>query len=230
MSTVKCRHSLADIKKIIKKVKRSILVNSYKTHACHIGSALSCARILVELYFKIMKPHDLFIFAKASGVSALYAVLAEKRVISKNKIAYYLKHYPLASKEVPGVLHSVGSVGMGLSVAVGLALADWKRDVYCLVSDGQLQEGVTYEAALFAHQHNLKNLHVICDDNEFQACGRTEDILDLSNSFGFFAFTFPDFKRVRTTKGDGVDFIENKTEWHYRNLNKQELKNALCQI
>lgn len=211
----------------IKQIRRDILNASFEANACHIGSALSAVEILVDLYYKIMKPEDIFIFSKASGVAALYAILADKGYFPKDKLVFYLKNYPESNKIVPGVVHSVGSVGMGLSVAVGLAFADRSRNVYCLISDGQLDEGVTYEAALFARQHKLKNLYVICDNNGIQALGKTNDILDLDTAFDFFQKTFPNFENVKTIKGKGVSFMENSTEWHYRNLDEELLKQAL---
>ncbi len=124
-----------NLKNKIKQIKRDILISSFKAKACHIGSALSCVEILVDLYYNRMGKNDLFLFCKASGVSVLYAILADKGYFPKNKIAYYLKKYPLCSKKVKGIIHSVGSVGMGLSVGVGLAFANRKRKVYCLISD-----------------------------------------------------------------------------------------------
>jgi transketolase len=213
-----------------KSIKRDILQASYESKACHIGSALSCVGILVDLFYNTLKPNDVFLFAKASGAAAYYAVLADKGYFSKEKLAEYLKNYPLASKEVPGVVHSVGSVGHGLPVAVGLALADRTRDVYCLISDGEVQEGTTYEAALFARKHKLDNLYVIVDANGLQACGEVKDILPIDTALTFLHRTFPHFKVEYTTKGDGVEFMENKYEWHYLNLSEAQLKEALCQI
>jgi transketolase len=206
----------------IKQLKRDILQASFDAGACHISSALSCIRIVNGLFDKI-REGDRFIFAKASGACALYVVLADRGFFPKEKVAEYLKQYPLASKEVPGVLHSVGSLGHGLSVAAGLALADRTRDVYVLLSDAELQEGSTMEAALFIKQHNLQNLYVIVDDNSMQACGMTEEIL--RPDWSLFE-TLPNFERVRTVKGEGVDFMQD-WEWHYKNLTPELLEKAL---
>ena len=154
------------------KLRKSILKASYDAHACHIGSALSCVEI-VRYIFSKMKKKDRFIFSKASGVATLYCLL------HKEKSSEYLRKYPLASKEVPGILHSVGSLGHGLPVAVGLALSDRKRDVYVLMSDGELQCGTTWECLLFIRQHKIKNLKIYVDNNGLQACGKIKDILDL---------------------------------------------------
>lgn len=225
---VRYKNNSTDNLEVIKKgIRKTILEASFLAGACHIGSSLSCSDILVDLYFKRMKREDIFLFSKASGSCALYAVLEKKGIIPKNKVAYYLRKYPLASKEVPGVIHSVGSVGMGLSVAVGLALSNRKRKVYCLISDGQLDEGITYESALFARQYRLDNLYVICDNNGLQALGRTKDILDLKTAIDFYKKTFPNFENVKTIKGFPIPFMMGKTEWHYRNLDDKLLAEAL---
>jgi transketolase len=221
---------MADNKKISKQVRRDIIEMSYRAKACHIGSALSCVDILVDLHFGIMQPRDLFLFTKASGVAAYYAVLAQKGVLKRADLAKWLAKYPLPSKEVPGVIHSVGSVGMGLSVAVGLALADRTRDVFVLISDGQLQEGVTYEAALFARQHELKNLWVYCDNNNIQACGFTNDIINVRTAVEFHEKTWPNFISRSTIKGEGVSFMECRVDWHYRNLDHDLYKKALKEL
>jgi transketolase len=245
---------MLNLRDFARKIRQNILKTSYDARACHIGSALSCVEILIVLYFKILKKEDIFLFSKASGASALYNVLAEKGIISQDKVAEYLKKYPLAAKEVPGVLWSAGSLGHGLPVAAGLALADRKRRVYCLVSDGELQEGTTWETALFASHHKLNNLTVIIDRNQFQACGKTEDILKLEplkakwQAFGWEAkeidghnFTKletvlkikspkPKIIIAKTSKGKGVSFCENEYSWQYRNLDEELLKQALKEL
>lgn len=234
-------------------IRKSILENSYLAKACHIGSALSCVEILLAID-EVKDEKDIFLFSKASGVVAYYALLAEKGIIPKSKVSYYLKKYPLASKEVPGVIHSVGSLGHGLSIAVGMAFADRTKKVYCLISDGELNEGSTWEALLFAGHHKLDNLIVVVDYNGLQACGATRDILDLEPlQMKFEAFRCAakrvrghDIKSIKTAltrdtkcakiviantlKGKGVDFMENQYEWHYKNLDKQLLQRALKQI
>lgn len=244
-----------------RKVRQDILKASFEAHACHVGSALSCVEIITFLYCNILKKalpsgkqEDIFLFSKASGVAALYAVLAQRGIISHEKIAQYLKEYPLPGKEVPGVIWSGGSLGHGLPVAVGLALADRKRKVYCLVSDGELQEGTTWESALFANHHKLANLTVIIDRNQFQACGATEDILKLEplakkfQAFGWDAkevdgHNFLQLEKAlkvkhqkplvviaKTVKGKGISFCEKDYTWHYRNLDEELLKQGLKEL
>jgi len=92
-------NSSGDLDNFAKKIRQNILKTSYEAKACHIGSALSCVEILVSLYSKILKKDDVFLFSKASGTCALYAILAEKGIINRKKVAYFLKKYPLAQKE-----------------------------------------------------------------------------------------------------------------------------------
>lgn len=217
------------LRKKQQEIKKLILESSFEAKACHLGSALSCVDILVDLFYNILKDEDVFIFAKASGVATYYAILADKGYFPTEKLAEYLKNYPLVSKEVPGVIWSGGSCGHGLSVACGLALADRARKVYVLLSDGECQEGATFEAALFARQHKLNNLYVLIDNNSFQACGAIKDILDLETAFKFLKKTLPNCKIIKTIKGGDIDFLQG-TKGHYLNLNQESLNQALKQI
>lgn len=211
-----------------KEIKKAVLISSYEAKACHLGSSLSCVEILVDLFDNVIQPDDVFLFSKASGVATYYAILASKGYFATDKLAEYLRQYPLPSKEVPGVLHSFGSLGHGLSVASGLALADRKRRVYVLLSDGECQEGSTMEAVLFAKQHKLDNLYVYIDENQYQACGAIDDILKVD--WNFYEHNLPNCKVFHTVKGAGVDFMENSYEWHYRNLTPELLQEALKQV
>lgn len=211
-------------------IRRDILQASYDAKACHIGSALSCVDFMVKLHYEILQPGDIFLFSKASGVATYYAILADQGYFPKEKLAYYLQNYPLPSKEVPGIIHSLGSLGHGLPVAAGLAFARPKQKVHVLISDGEAQEGTTYETALFARQHALKNLYVYEDYNAIQACGWTFDILDLSTAHHFLAMTLPNFELLDTTKGKGVKFMEDEPAWHYKNLTPELLEEALKQL
>lgn len=216
---------MADNTKVIGEIRKMVLTASYEAKVCHIGSALSCIEILVDLFWNILTDKDVFIFSKASGAGAYYAVLAKRGFFPEEKLAYYLKNYPLVSKEVPGVIWSGGSLGHGLPVAVGMALADRTRNVYVLMSDAEVQEGTTWESLLFAHQHKLENLKIIVDKNGLQACGRIKDILDIP----WDIFT-PPMEIVETTKGKGVSFMENNNEWHYRAPEKDEYDRAMQEL
>jgi len=246
------------------KLRKQIIKSSYEAGACHLGSALSCADLIEAIYY-IKKQSETFLFAKASGVAALYCYLHPK------KAAKYLKEYPLPDKRVPGIEHSFGSLGHGIPVAVGVALANKKKRVYCLIGDADLQEGTFWESLLFASHHNLSNLVILVDRNNIQACGKTEKIIKLNplrnkiESFGCDVhivnghnrkeieeifdepiymsdedfepcglvskqFYKPTVVIAKTTKGKGVDFMENNHTWHYKNLDEHGLKNALSQL
>jgi transketolase len=118
---------MTDLKQKALEIRRQVLLSSFDAKACHIGSALSCVDIMVELFYEVMSKNDIFLFSKASGCATYYAILSDLGRFPKGKIATYLHDYPLCSKEVPGVIHSVGSLGHGLPVAVGLAYANTKK-------------------------------------------------------------------------------------------------------
>jgi transketolase len=206
-------------------MRKSIIENSYKAGACHIGSALSCVEILVDIYFNKLKENDVFIFSKASGVSAFYSVLAQKGIIPQNKVAFYLKKYPLPNKNVPGCLFSVGSLGHGLPFAVGMALKS-KGNIYILLGEAEVQEGTFWECLLFKRQHKLKNLKIIIDNNGLQALGKVKDILELPYSF----LKQNGVMVVKTIKGKGISFLENKVLSHYLNLDKNGFEKAILQL
>lgn len=217
---------LSNLEQKAKQIRRDILNASFEAKACHLGSALSCVEIMVDLFYNRLKKDDIFIFSKASGVATYYAILADKGYFSKEKLAEYLHNYPLPSKEVEGVLFSCGSLGHGVSVATGVALANRDKQVYVLLGDAEVQEGTFWESILFKQHHKLDNLHIIVDKNNLQACGKTEDILAIPWNF----VELMGVEVVETIKGKGVDFIENKYEWHYKNLSEDDLNKALCQI
>lgn len=221
---------MTDLHKKALAIKRQILLSSYDAKACHIGSALSCVDIMVDLFYKRLKGDDIFLFSKASGVATYYAILSDLGYFPTEKIAEYLHEYPLPSKEVPQVIHSCGSLGHGLPVATGIAYANRDKQVYVLISDGEVQEGTTWESALFSRQHNLTNLHVIVDYNHIQACDDVDKIIGLDTAMQFLKNTFPSVEIVETIKGDGVDFMESNPSWHYKNLTIEQLQDALEQI
>jgi len=239
---------------LAKKIRRNIIDLLYRHQACHLGSCMSCVEILVALYFKIMEPEDKFILSKGHAAGALYTILAEKGIIDWEELyeKYYEKgekYWGLAHHTVPGVILSTGSLGHGLPVACGMSLAlkhDKKKGkIYCLMSDGEMDPGTTWESALFASHHKLDNLVVIVDYNKLQAFGRTNEVLNLEplaekwRAFGWIAHEIdghnfnelletlggipnvedkPHIVICHTIKGKGISFAENKMEWHYYNL------------
>ncbi|MDO8771335.1 MAG: transketolase [Burkholderiaceae bacterium] len=193
-------------------IRKSILDMAYSGATVHIGCAFSIVELLAVLYRKhlrldpadpAMATRDYMVLSKGHGVMAQYACLHELGWLTDDDIGRYFKDGTrlkgLADAHVPGVEATTGSLGHGLSVAAGLALAaklnNTEQNCYALVGDGELNEGAIWEAALFASHFKLDNLVVIVDKNGFQAMGTTDDVIALGNieekfrAFGFDAVT-----------------------------------------
>jgi transketolase len=237
-----------------------------KANAGHIGSSLSCLDILVYLYFQAMDNRDRFILSKGHAALALYVVLARKKIIDPELLETFyqngtlLSAHPPCNSKLNGIPFGTGSLGHGLSLAAGLALASRFTGspgrVFCLLSEGDCDEGSTWEAALFASQHHLKNLFVIMDYNGLQGLGKSEGIVNLEpladkwrsfnfdvavtengNEFDSLHHSFTDLEKLnsdkpkciiaRTIKGNGVSFMENIFEWHYLPMTEEQYQQAL---
>ncbi len=242
-----------------------------KGKSSHVGSALSIADILAVLYTYInvdpkdpfKHDRDRFILSKGHAGAAVYAVLAELGFFSKEILNTHYQDGSILSghvshKGVAGVEFSTGSLGHGLSVATGFALAAKRRSLkfnsYALLSDGELDEGSNWEAILFAPHHNLDNLTCIVDYNKLQSLTTVKETLNLEplkdklSSFGWNIFDIdghnhteiknsltaktnkPKFIIANTIKGKGVSFMENKVVWHYRSANEEELSIGLKEL
>lgn len=182
---------------VSKEIRKQILKMGYEAQSAHVGGALSCVEILTALYFKVMNVYpsnanhpqrDRLIFSKAHDAKALYATLAERGFFPKKILEGYEMNDGLLPGHstrncVPGVEASAGSLGHGLPMAAGVAYvgkSDKKKyKVFTVLSDGECDEGTTWEAALFAAQHDLSHLIVIIDYNKLQGFGRVEDVLNL---------------------------------------------------
>lgn len=187
----------SELQKIAKEIRREVLKVVYNSKTPHIGSAFSVVEILVALYFRYLKispelcldnNRDRFILSKGHASAALYAVLARKGFITNEMFNQYscnggsLEEHPNLDVS-KGIECTTGSLGHGLSVSVGMALAG-KRDnknykVCALLSDGETQSGFVWEAAMFAAHHELDNLVAIIDYNKIQALGMVKDVLQL---------------------------------------------------
>jgi transketolase len=246
-----------------------------RANASHVGSALSAADLLAVLYGRILRfdpvrpewpDRDRFILSKGHGCTALYAVLAEAGYFPVERLETFCEDgSPLLGhathKDMPGVEVSTGSLGHGLPLATGMALAG-RRDgkdyrVFCLVSDGECDEGSTWEPALLAPHHRLENLVTIVDYNKIQSLGRVEDVIDLAplaekwRAFGWAteeldghdlsgiesAFRRLPFEQGRpscivahTVKGKGVSYMEDNLLWHYRAPRDELLDDALTEL
>lgn len=240
----------------------------------HVGSMLSMADLIAVLFERILHidarhprwaGRDRFILSKGHGGGAVYAALAEKGFFPKEWLmTYYRDSGRLSghiSHYVPGVEFSTGSLGHGLPVAVGMALSakhrQEKHRIFCLVSDGDCDEGSTWEAILLAAQHKLDNLTAIVDYNRVQALGHVEDVLELepfADKINLFHWAVkqidghhygqienalsqlpfekgkPSFLIARTTKGKGVSWMENTVSCHYGSVSDEQLAQALMEL
>ena len=195
---------------------RNRLFKMYKTaNAGHVGCSLSCLEVIVFIKFYLMGSHDELILSKGHAAALLYSVLAEEGTISEEEIQTFYKDDTLLSAHPPvnkinGIPFATGSLGHGLSIAAGLGLANKlkknNKQIFCITSDGELNEGSTWEAALFIAHHCLKNVVWFIDRNYIQGFGRTEDTLKLDpldkklESFGF---------EVVTTDGHDFDSLKS---------------------
>lgn len=239
--------------KTAKKIRRQVLDMVYKAQSSHIGSNFSCVDILTVLY-ENKKKEDEIIISKGWVAATVYALLAHKKIIPETDIATYCqdnsKYIGLLEPTVTGVKCAGGSMGYGLPFSVGFALArkikGERGKVYCLLSDGELAIGTTWESLLIARQHKLDNLVVIVDDNGLQAMGSTEKILNTHIPFKHETVDGHDFNELEkvlstdwfrgsdvphivnaiTVKGKGVSFMENNNLYHYKMLTKEEYEQA----
>lgn len=244
-------------------------------NASHIGGCLSIADLLAVLYGRVLRvdptrpewpDRDRFVQSKGHAAAALYATLAERGFFPVEWLDEFCRdggrlYGHVTSPLVPGVEVSTGSLGHGLPIACGMALAA-KRDgrpirVYALLSDGELDEGSTWEAVLFAAHHRLDNLVAIVDYNKIQSFGTVKEVLDLDpladkwrafrwgtreidgHDVGVIeaalaAVPFepgrPSVLIAHTVKGKGVSFMEHQLAWHYKTPNAEQLAQALREI
>ena len=260
---------IENLSKIAFNIRKSIIEMIYTASSGHPGGALSCADILTALYFSEMKVdspedenRDRLVLSKGHASAALYATLAEKGFLPREdlvgfrNINSYLQGHP-DRKKIAGVDMSTGSLGQGLSVANGMGLAG-KLDnkdyrVYCIMGDGEIEEGQIWEAAMTASHYKLDNLCAIVDNNNLQIDGKITEVMNPTpidekfKSFGFQVINinghemdeilkaFEQAKMVKgkptaiiakTIKGKGVSFMENQAGWHGKAPNEEEYKMA----
>lgn len=256
------------------RVRKDAIRMVHEHHASHIASALSIVDILAVLYTNIMKidpkqpewqDRDRFILSKGHAGVAVYATLAESGFFPKEELDRYYTDGSVYSghvshKGIPGVEFSTGSLGHGVCVAAGIALAGKRKAapyrVYVITGDGECDEGSVWEMALFARQQKLGNLTVIIDHNKMQAMGDCVDIIDLQSledkwiSFGWNVVSVEDgndhsqlaiaLKKEKadvptcviahTVKGKGVSFMENNLLWHYRDPQGEAYEQAIREL
>jgi transketolase len=256
-------------------VRRHVVQMTHQAKAGHVGTSLSMAELLSVLYGGILRvdpatlespDRDRFVLSKGHGCAGLYAVLAERGFFPLARLAeFYQDGTRMAGHVthggVPGVEVSTGALGHGLSIACGMALAG-RRDrrrfrVFALLSDGECDEGATWEAALLAAHHRLDTLVAIIDYNKIQSLGAVKEVLDLEplaqkwSAFGWAVREIDghDVAEIRgalseipltagrptcvvahTVKGKGVSFMENELLWHYRAPDATEMARALAEL
>ena len=241
------------------------LLNMYRrANAGHIGASLSCLEILLYVFARKMGVDDKFLLSKGHAAGALYVVLdAMDRLDGQSLESFYkedtlLAAHPPCGGSLKTVPFGTGSLGHGLSLATGLAFARryTQKDfnVYTVLSEGDCNEGSTWEAALFAGHHALENLVVIVDANGLQGLGRSDDIMKLNpleakwREFGFetvvcdhgnnleaLAASFarlgaeakPKCIVAKTIKGHGVSFMQNEMSWHYLPMSATQFDQAI---
>lgn len=263
--------------RISTQIRAEIIETSHKSEAMHLGGCLSCVDILVALYFGclLVRPEDAewpdrdrFILSKGHAALALYTVLGHRGFYSREQTGTFNKdgsrftEHPVW-KNIPGIDATSGSLGHGLGIGSGMALAakisGKSYRTFVLMSDGECDEGSVWEAALFAPAHNLGNLVAIIDYNKWQACGRINDIMNLSplkqkfSAFGWAAhevdghdigalmtlfqsvLASPERQQpvaiiAHTIKGKGVSFMEDDNNWHYRIPTADEVMKAHMEL
>ena len=240
----------------------------------HPGGSLSSAELFAALYFNILKhdpknpewdKRDRFVLSKGHVAPALYAALAEsgyfptEELLTLRKLGSRLQGHPARGK-LPGIEASTGSLGQGLSMSCGMALASKldKRDnrIYCLVGDGELQSGQNWEAMMLASHYKLDNLTVFVDRNRLQIMGDTERTMSIDplsdklKAFGLKVFSIDghDVKKIistcikakkagrpsaiilNTIKGKGVSFMENNADFHGKSCKPDEKEKAVKEL
>ena len=257
---------------IVAQLRAQVVELSHHAKAAHLASSLSCIDILAVLYESVLRlkdddpnwpNRDRFILSKGHAAAALYAVLARKHILTNDQLRSYgqegslLEEHP--SPRLDGVEAATGSLGHGLSIGNGIALGSRIQGqgfkVYVLLSDGECNEGSTWEAALFASRHQLSNLCAIIDYNKWQATGRSQEVLALDplaekwRAFGWevdevdghdheqleaklcaHSEKGPRMIVAHTVKGKGISFMEDDNNWHYRIPTSEEVQLAKAEL
>lgn len=263
------------LKEIARNIRKDIVSMIHTSKSGHPGGSLSAVEILTALYFDEMnidpnncnmEDRDRFVLSKGHAAPVLYATLAHKGYFDRDelkglrKINRMLQGHP-DMKGTPGVEMSTGSLGQGFSVACGMAMASkldnapWK--VYTLLGDGEVQEGIVWEAAMSAAHYKLDNMVAFLDYNGLQIDGKTEDVMNLGSivdkfkAFGWNVIEIDghDFDQIfaaldmaketvgkptmivaKTIKGKGISFMENEAGWHGTAPSDNDLERALVEL
>jgi transketolase len=245
------------------KLKLRLLRMHYESGVGHIGGNLSSLDVLIALYHFVLGDRDHFVLSKGHAAGALYVALWSVGLLKEDDLQRFHKdgtrlsgHPPAAG--IPGIEFATGSLGHGLGLAAGLALGKQLKGehgrVFCLTSDGEWNEGSSWESLIFLNHRKLDNLTVIVDCNGLQGFGTTRDVANLEplsekfRAFGVETFeinghdiealrgalsrptTGPIVIVAKTRKGSGVSFMENRLEWHYLPLDAQQYEEACREV
>ena len=263
-----------ELQVIATKIRMAIIEGTFHAKSGHPGGSLSATDLLTYLYWKEMRvdpanpdwaQRDRFVLSKGHAAPALYGALAHRGFFPVELIATLRKSDSILQghpdmKHIPGVDMSSGSLGQGVSCAVGMALAakldkaDYR--VYALLGDGEIGEGQVWEAAMFASAKGLDNLTIIVDNNNLQIDGTVEEVnspYPIPEKFAAFGFhvieidghdfdqieaAFAEAKTVnkpvcivqKSVKGKGVSFMENQCSWHGTAPNKEQYDAAMAEL
>ena len=266
---------IEELKLHAKNIRKNILRQVYGAQSGHPGGSLGATDILTVLYFDVMDinkenaggiDRDRFVLSKGHVSPLLYAVLAEKGILAEEELKTFrlidskLQGHPNMNY-VTGVDMSTGSLGQGFAVADGMALANKlsgnDHRIYCLIGDGETEEGEIWEAAMAAAHYKNDNLCAIVDVNGLQIDGKTSDVIGpepLDQKCAAFGFpvncadghnmeelraAFAEAKTVkgkptaiiaRTVKGKGVSFMENNAGWHGKAPNQEQFEAAMAEL
>ena len=268
-------NNIEELQEIAKKIRRGIIESVYRGQSGHPGGSLSIADIMAVLYFYEMnidpenpkdENRDRLVLSKGHCAPALYSALANRgffdveELQTLRNIESRLQGHP-DMKKIPGVDMTTGSLGQGLSAANGMAIAG-KLDnkdyrVYCILGDGEIEEGQIWEAAMASSKYKLDNLCVIVDNNNLQIDGTIEEVMssypidEKFKSFGFQIINVdghniqeiidafdvarnikekPTCIIAKTIKGKGISFMENQVGWHGKAPNEEQYRQAMEEL
>lgn len=242
--------------KLSHNIRRKIIKLSYDTKSAHLGSSLSCVEMLISVLLEFKKKEDELIFSKGHAALAYYCALNEFNYLDDSPILNFLKKGTNLWSHITKQNHSFfkysfGALGYGLGISAGIGyfmkIKKKKGKVFCILSDGELNEGSIWESLLFISHHKLNNIVILIDKNLWQSFGRTKDIINLGNlkskfkNFKFDTFevnghsinsirkiikrkkNLPKIIICKTIKGKGIKRIEDKLSSHYYPAQKEDL-------
>jgi transketolase len=265
---------LARLERLSREVRLELISMSHRAQSAHLAGALSCVDLLVALYGTQLRIdpkqpddplRDRLVFSKGHAVSALYTVLAKKGFFPESELQHYNEEGSRLPEQpspgcAPGVEWATGSLGHGLGVGIGMALAGRiqkkQYGVYVVMSDGECQEGSVWEGAMLSPRLKLGNLTALVDFNKWQATGRSNEIMAMESlkgkweSFGWACHEVDGHNLseiisalraprpadtplaivAHTVKGKGASFIEDDNNWHYRSPTFDEVERARVEL